>query len=188
MKWIKIVSIGLMMFLAVQAKGQNEVRKDSLRAAKVEELRKFREALFVERLSLTDAEKTKFFVIYDEYQLKLRDAKRAFRAKWEGKRPAELSDAEAELYFKDAIALRKLEVQLMETYTVKLKPVIGMQRAVQLPKIEREVKKELITKARSMRKKKKGPGEGGGGEGRPGDDHPRRRRPAGENPPPTTPN
>lgn len=56
-------------------------------------------------------------------------------------KPSELSDAEAELYFKDAIALRKLEVQLMETYTVKLKPVIGMQRAVQLPKIEREVKK-----------------------------------------------
>jgi anion-transporting ArsA/GET3 family ATPase len=188
MKWIKIVSIGLLMFLAVAAKGQNEVRKDSLRAAKVEELRKFRESLFVERLSLTDAEKTKFFVIYDEYQLKLRDAKRAFRAKWEGKRPSELSDAEAELYFKDAIALRKLEVQLMETYTVKLKPVIGMQRAVQLPKIEREVKKELIAKARSMRKKKKGPGEGGGGEGRPGDDRPRKRRPAGENPPPTTPN
>ncbi len=63
-----------------------------------------------------------------------------------------------------------------------------MQRAVQLPKIEREVKKELIAKARSMRKKKKGPGEGAGGEGRPGEDRPRRRRPAGENPPPTTPN
>lgn len=188
MKLIKIVSVCFLMLFAVSVKAQNEVRKDSLRAAKVEELRKFRETLFVERLSLTDAEKTKFFTIYDEYQLKLRDAKRAFRSKWEGKRPSELTDAEAELYFKDAIALRKLEVQLMETYTVKLKPVIGMQRAVQLPKIEREVKKELIAKARSMRKKKKGPAEGGGGEGRPGDERPRRRRPAGENPTPSTPN
>ena len=188
MKLIKIVSICFLMLFAVSAKAQNEVRRDSLRAAKVEELRKFRETLFVERLSLTDAEKAKFFAIYDEYQLKLRDAKRAFRIKWEGKKPSELSDAEAELYFKDAIALRKLEVQLMETYTVKLKPVIGMQRAVQLPKIEREVKKELITKARSMRKKKKGAGEGQGGEGRPGDDRPRRPRAPRENPAPNTPN
>ncbi len=188
MKLIKIVSICFLMLFAVSAKAQNEVRRDSLRAAKVEELRKFRETLFVERLSLTDAEKPKFFAIYDEYQLKLRDAKRAFRIKWEGKKPSELSDAEAELYFKDAIALRKLEVQLMETYTVKLKPVIGMQRAVQLPKIEREVKKELITKARSMRKKKKGAGEGQDGEGRPGDDRPRRPRAPRENPAPNTPN
>jgi hypothetical protein len=63
-----------------------------------------------------------------------------------------------------------------------------MQRAVQLPKIEREVKKELIAKARSMRKKKKGSADGGSGEGRPADDRPRRRRPAGENPTPSTPN
>jgi hypothetical protein len=75
----------------------------------------------------------------------------------------------------------------METYTVKLKPVIGMQRAVQLPKIEREVKKELITKARSMRKKKKPAGEGSG-EGRAGDDRPRRPRAPRENPASSTPN
>jgi hypothetical protein len=183
MKLIKIVSICFLMLMSLTANAQNEVRRDSLRAAKVEELRKFRETLFVERLSLTESEKVKFFTIYDEYQLKLRDAKRVFRSKWEGKRPADLTDAEAELYFKDAIALRKLEVQLMETYTVKLKPVIGMQRAVQLPKIEREVKKELITKARSMRKKKKP-----AGEGRAGDDRPRRPRAPRENPASSTPN
>ncbi|MEN9318297.1 MAG: hypothetical protein RL712_867 [Bacteroidota bacterium] len=102
MKLIKIVSICFLMLMSLTANAQNEVRRDSLRAAKVEELRKFRETLFVERLSLTESEKVKFFAIYDEYQLKLRDAKRAFRSKWEGKRPADLTDAEAELYFKDA--------------------------------------------------------------------------------------
>ena len=51
MRLIKIVSICFLMLLAGAAKGQNEVRKDSLRAAKVEELRKFRESLFVDRLS-----------------------------------------------------------------------------------------------------------------------------------------
>jgi hypothetical protein len=61
-----------------------------------------------------------------------------------------------------------------------------LNRAVQLPRIEREVKKELITKARSMRKKKKGASEGG--EPRASEDRPRRRRPAGENPVPNSPN
>ena len=88
-----------------------------------------------------------------------------------------MSETEAEQYFKEAVALRKLEVQLLETYTVKLKPVIGMKRAVQLPRIEREVKKEMIAKARSMRKKKK-PADGG--ENRGGVDRPRRRAPEAE--------
>lgn len=187
MKRIKIFSICFLMLFAVNATAQDEVRKDSLRAVKVEELRKFREGLFVERLALNEVEKVKFFIVYDEYQLKLREAKRGFRDKWEGKKPADLTEAEAELYFKDAIALRKLEVQLMETYTVKLKPIIGMKRAVQLPRIEREVKKDLIAKARSMRKKKKGPTEGGN-ENRSTEDRPRKRRPAADIPPQNPPN
>lgn len=178
MKCMKYITLCLLMLFAVKASAQNEAKKDSLRASKVEELRKFRETLFVEQLTLSEAEKVKFFPIYDEYQLKLRDAKRGFREKWNDKRPSELSETEAEQYFKDAVALRKLEVQLLETYTIKLKPVIGMKRAVQLPRIEREVKKEMIAKARSMRKKKK-PADGGV-ENRGGGDRPRRRAPEGE--------
>ena len=178
MKYMKYIALCLLMLFAVKATAQNEAKKDSLKASKVEELRKFRETLFVERLTLSEAEKVKFFSIYDEYQLKLRDSKRGFRDKWKDKRPSEFSETEAEQYFKDAVALRKLEVQLLETYTIKLKPVIGMKRAVQLPHIEREVKKEMIAKARSMRKKKK-PADGGV-ENRGGGDRPRRRAPEGE--------
>ncbi len=71
MKFMKYITLCLLMLFAVKAKAQNEAKKDSLRASKVEELRKFRETLFVEQLTLTDAEKVKFFPIYDEYQLKL---------------------------------------------------------------------------------------------------------------------
>ncbi len=115
MKRMKYITLCLLMLFAVKATAQNEAKKDSLRASKVEELRKFRETLFVEQLTLNDAEKLKFFPIYDEYQLKLRDAKRGFRDKWNDKRPSELSETEAEQYFKEAVALRKLEVQLLET-------------------------------------------------------------------------
>jgi hypothetical protein len=139
-----------------------QARRDSLKASKVAELRKFREDLFVERLKLSSEEKIKFFAVYDEYQLKLKESKMAFRKKWAGKKPEELTDAEAQQYFQEAIALRKQEVELLQTYGKRLEPVIGMNRIIQLPQIEREIKKELITKARSMRKKK-GQGSGTGG-------------------------
>lgn len=155
MKKFKWITLFLMFLTLSQASAQNDQKKDSLRTSKVQELRDYREGLFVDRLKLNDAEKTKFFLVYDEYQLKLRDSKQVFRLKWKDKSPVDMTDAEAESYFREAIALRKMEVQLMETYTIKLKPVIGMKRAVQLPKIEREIKKDMIAKARSLRKKKK---------------------------------
>ncbi len=141
-----------------------QARRDSLKASKVAELRKFREDLFVERLKLTAEEKPKFFAVYDEYQLKLKESKMAFRKKWAGKKPEELNDAEAQQYFQEAIALRKQEVDLLQTYGKRLEPIIGMNRVIVLPQIEREIKKELITKARSMRKKK-GQGSGAAGNG-----------------------
>lgn len=141
-----------------------QARRDSLKASKVAELRKFREDLFVERLKLTAEEKPKFFAVYDEYQLKLKESKMAFRKKWAGKKPEELNDAEAQQYFQEAIALRKQEVDLLQTYGKRLEPIIGMNRVIVLPQIEREIKKELITKARSMRKKK-GQGSGASGNG-----------------------
>lgn len=141
-----------------------QAKRDSLKASKVAELRNFREELFVERLKLTADEKAKFFPIYDEYQLKLKEAKSAFRKKWAGKKPEELNDAEAQQYFQEALILRKQEVDLLQTYGKRLEPVIGMNRVIVLPQIEREIKKELIAKARSMRKKKgQGNGNGGGG-------------------------
>lgn len=142
----------------------NQAKRDSLKASKVAELRKFREDLFVERLKLTAEEKPKFFAIYDEYQLKLKEAKSAFRKKWAGKKPEELNDAEAQQYFQEALALRRQEVDLLQTYGKRLEPVIGMNRVIILPQVEREIKKELITKARTMRKKK-GQGNGGGANG-----------------------
>jgi hypothetical protein len=139
-----------------------QAKRDSLKASKVAELRKFREDLFVERLKLTADEKAKFFAVYDEYQLKLKEAKMAFRKKWAGKKPEDLTDAEAQQYFQEAITLRKQEVDLLQNYGKRLEPIIGMNRVIQLPQIEREIKKELITKARSMRKKKGQGGSSGG--------------------------
>ncbi len=161
MKLIQYSTLCLLAFtsfigaIAQNANNSNSPdKKDSLRSVKVKGLRKYREGLFVEKLHLSDAEKTKFFLVYDEYQLKLREAKVLFRVNWKDKEMSSLSEADAEKYFNDAIGLRKTEVQLMEVYTKKLKPVIGMSRALQLPKIEREIKKEMIAKARGIRKNK----------------------------------
>lgn len=185
---VKVFAILCISAASVQVQAQSttdkpnaevQARRDSLKANKVAELKKFREALFVEKLHLTEAEKPKFFAVYDEYQLKLKEQKQAFRKKWEGKNPSELTETEAEQYFAEAIALRKQEVDLLQIYGKRLQPIIGMNRVIQLPKIEREIKKELISKAKSLRKKKGngGGGNGGGGNGS-GNGDGNRRRPA----------
>ena len=104
---------------AVFAQGNKKI-EDSARIAKMEEMKQLRHDLFVKKLSLTDAESKAFFPIYDEYQLKLRDARKEFRKKWKGKKPEELSETEADEYLSDAIAMREKEVALFKTYSEKL--------------------------------------------------------------------
>ena len=186
---VKVLTVFCFMGLSTQLHAQApadrpsvevQARRDSLKASKVAELKKFREDLFVERLKLTDAEKAKFFAVYDEYQLKLKEQKMAFRKKWEAKKPGELTEQEAEQYFNEAIALRKQEVDLFQIYGKRLQPIVGMNRVIQLPKIEREIKKELISKAKSLRKKKgNGGGNGGNGNGSSGGEGGGRRRGSG---------
>ncbi|MBS3913512.1 MAG: hypothetical protein KG003_03375 [Bacteroidetes bacterium] len=137
---------------------------DSTRKAKMEELKKTRRELFIKKLSLTDEESKKFFPIYDEYQLKLRTERRAFKDKWKGKKPEDLTEEEANVYLKDAIDLRSKELELFKTYSEKLKTVIPVKKVVMLPRVEKEIQHELIGKARDGKGpggKRKGPPRGG---------------------------
>src|SRR5690348_10076852 len=96
---------------------------DSTRKAKMEELKKMRRDLYIKKLQLTDEEAKNFFPIFDEYQLKLRQARRAFHDKWRDKKPEDLTEEEASQYLTDAIELRTKELELFKTYSEKLKTV-----------------------------------------------------------------
>lgn len=135
---------------------------DSLRKAKIEELKKLRHDLYVQKLNLTATEAEKFFPIFDEYEMKQREAKKAFKQKWKDKKPEDLSEEEAAQYLTDATKLREKELELFKTYSEKLKAVIPAKKIVILPRVTKEVQQELIRKARELGK---GPAGQGGRRG-----------------------
>ena len=124
---------------------------DSTRKAKTEELKKLRRDLFTRKLGLTADEAAKFFPVYDEYQLKLKMAKKEFRKKWKSKKQEEMSEEEAGVYLNEALKLRETELNLFKTYTEKLKGIISNKKILKLPKVEREVQNEIIKKARDIK-------------------------------------
>lgn len=116
---------------------------DSTRKAEIEMLKQKRKELWISKLSLTETEATNFFPIMDEYQLKLRTARKEFRKKWKGKKPEELTETEAASYLDDALKLRETELELFKTYSAKLRTVIPATKVVKVPKAEKEIEKEL---------------------------------------------
>ncbi len=123
--------------------------------AKLDELKDYREELFKQKLKLTEAESKAFFPIFDEYQLELRKSKRAFRKKWYPKNIDDLNDTEATEYFNDAVALQQNEIDLLKKYSNKISEVIGMNRVVKLPRVQREIRTLLVMKADEMEIKQK---------------------------------
>lgn len=133
---------------------------DSLRQAKIGELKKLRRQLFVQKLELTTEQADKFFPVFDEYQWKQREAKKEFRKKWKGKKIEDLTEEESKLYLVDAIKAREKEVELFKLYTEKLKTILPAKKLVLLPQIEKEVQRELMRKAREGKNGKNGPHRG----------------------------
>jgi hypothetical protein len=173
-KFVRNTGLLVTLLFAGSAAAQDGPPMDSARRAKFEELKKTRRELFIKKLELTDEEAKNFFPVYDEYQLKLRQARKAFKGKWKGRKPEELSEDEASQYLKDAIEMRSTELELFKTYSEKLKAVIPVKKVIMLPKVEKEVQHELIGKARE------GKGQGAGN---------RRKGPPrnGQHPPPPPP-
>ncbi|MFZ9755777.1 MAG: hypothetical protein ACO3DK_07090 [Bacteroidia bacterium] len=119
-------------------------------AEMVQELQEFRKQEFVQRLALTNSEAEAFFPIYDQSQLEIRQARLQFRKKWGRRELGSLTEEEAKMYYAEAVALRQKEMDIHAMYTPKLVPIIGYKRVVLLPQIEREVRSQLLKKARAM--------------------------------------
>lgn len=162
---------GIIAMSGLQAKA---APPDSTRKANMEAMKKKRKELYVQKLALTPAEAEKFFPVWDEFEQKMRESKKAFRTKWKGKKPEDLNEAEAAEFMQDAIKMRETEVQLFKTYTDKLKGTIPAKKLVLLPRVSREVQHELVKEMKEKRGKRGpgGPGKHGprgpGGPGGPG--------------------
>lgn len=119
-------------------------------AEMVQELQDFRRQEFSQRLSLTATESEAFFPIYDQSQLELRQARMQFRKKWGQRELGTLTEEEAKAYYADALAVKQKELDIHAIYTPKLVPIIGYKRVILLPQTERDVRAQLLKKARGM--------------------------------------
>lgn len=119
-------------------------------AEMVQELQEFRRQEFTQRLSLTPTEAEAFFPIYDQSQLELRQARMQFRKKWGHRELGTLTEEEAKAYYADAVAVKQKELDIHAAYTPKLAPIIGYKRVVLLPQTERDVRAQLLKRARGM--------------------------------------
>lgn len=147
----RIIILFVLPFLFL-SKGYAEKFADSSKMKRLQILKEYRKQLFMEKLQLSALECDNFLKIFDEYQLKQKEIRKEFKKKWQNKKPNDLTEAEAEIYLQDYITLKQKEQELFKSYSVKFKTVISSKQILSLPKIQKEVQKSLLAKAKELRK------------------------------------
>lgn len=146
----------LILFVVVVA-GLNFLhaqRVDSSSLNKIDVVKEYRRELFKSKLNLTDKEADAFLTVYNEHQIEMRKVKRTFRRKWFSKDSDNLSNADAQEYFNDAMALQKAENALTEKYAPLVADAIGWSKAIRIKKVESEIKPLLLEKANTIKLQK----------------------------------
>ncbi len=163
----KTAIIGLLlMFIGfghlVAQEGGDKAEKRKVRKEKVRAMKK---SFIKKELSLTAAQETVFWPIYDEHEIQreaLRKKHRETRKKYKGKSPEELTDVEAEDILDSEMAFREKQLALEKAYGIKLKNALPIKKALMLRKAERKFKKQLLDrmkKGQARRGVSNGPSE-----------------------------
>ena len=111
MKILKITLITLFALASIGLMAQKEQKKAENMADKKAKM----EAFLTEKLELTDAEKTAFFPVYNQFQTEkraLRAASKAMRQK--GRKMEELSDAELDEVMQASFEMKQKELEKIE--------------------------------------------------------------------------
>lgn len=124
-------------------KGDFKERKEKVEALKKEYMTK--------ELALTEAEAQKFWPIYDELRMKLKEQRkkemeigRDLRENFD-----KYSDSDVKAKTDAIFAIETATVQLRKDYLQKYAAVIGQKRATKVLHLERQFKKELMERMRS---------------------------------------
>ncbi len=108
--------------------------------AKKEKIEALRVAFITEQLNLTTDESQKFWPVYNEYQDKLKAARREFKAL-----PNTFAtDKDAQDFLDAELLFKQREVSLFKEYYDKFKKVLPVKKVAQLRRAEEEFKKALI--------------------------------------------
>jgi hypothetical protein len=128
-----IIVFGLLFFTSFAQGGKRE---------KIEAMRV---AFITQQLNLSTDESQKFWPVYNEYQDKLRAARKEFKAV----STVFTADKEAQEFLDAELLFKQRELSLYKEYYDKFKKILPLKKVAQLRQAEEEFKKELLKQLQS---------------------------------------
>jgi adenine-specific DNA methylase len=128
----KFCYIVLFLLATLGAAAQGDGKKEKIEALRV--------AFITKQLNLSGEESQKFWPVYNEYQDKLKAARREMKAH----RADFGSDKEAQEFLDAELLYRQRELSLYKEYYDKFRKVLPVKKVAELRHAEEEFKKELL--------------------------------------------
>lgn len=129
MKRIAYILVFVLLQLASFAQGGKREKIEALRVG-----------FITQQLNLTTDESQKFWPVYNEYQDKVRAARREFK----GTSTSFASDKEAQDFLDAELLFKQRELNLYKEYYDKFKKILPLKKVAMLRQAEEEFKKELL--------------------------------------------
>lgn len=131
----KYLLVLLLALFAAKASYAQPGKADKVEALKV--------SFITEKINLTTTEAQSFWPLYNEYNDKIKFARKAFRQQYANVTDFK-TDKEADDYLNAELKLRQTEVDLQKEYFDKFKKILGSKKTGLLRKAEEEFKKEVL--------------------------------------------
>jgi hypothetical protein len=133
----KYIFLVLFCFTASGSFAQPGSKRDKIEALRV--------SFINQKVNFTAQEAQLFWPLYDEYNDKLENNRKAFRQQFIKSIDFNtLTDKEAEAYINAELSLKQKEYELYKEYFEKFKKILPVKKVALLRRAEEEFKKELI--------------------------------------------
>lgn len=140
---ILLLGVGMPVF-AQHADEPDEGQKDKMEALKI--------AFITEKLSLTSKEAEAFWPVFNRYDREVRTMRKKQReAAKSYAQKTDPTDAEAEKFLNDQMALKQQEIDLLKKYIPEFKKTLPAAKVARLLSLEQEFKIQLLHKLKDRR-------------------------------------
>lgn len=157
-----ILGLMFLVLAAIPAFAQQDEEPDEKRKEKIETLKR---AYISEKLDLTVAEAEKFWPIYNEFDKKKDEVRKAIRTTYKKLKDTTPTEKELTESIDVITSKRKEEADLDAKFLKDCLPVLGTEKVLKLATLEKEFQRQLMQKLKEKRQEKMeggGPHKGGG--------------------------
>lgn len=154
MKWfvLTLLSLSWMQLSAQPGDFPDEKRREKIDALK--------RAYISDKLELTVAEAEKFWPVYNEFDQKKTEIKKAINKSYKSVKEGGKTEKEVTQSIDFLTAKRKEEAELDAKFLKDCLPILGPDKVVRLAGLQKEFQKELVQKIKE-RRQQRGGGPGG---------------------------